>query len=153
MTRFALRCTVALLAGLVAWPLRAADLPPKFDTPSDLRNFVCIIGGFPCSGEAPVTPTMILEKALMMTMDRIRDWMIESDRTTKALQDDVKALQKDVADLKAGRQQPGGGTSAGRRRADRRAGSPRGQAGSGSERRASPLPGAGCVRSGADAGR
>lgn len=93
MTRFALRCTLALLAGMVAWPLRAAELPPKFDTPGALRDFVCIIGGFPCSGEAPVTPTMILEKALMMTMDRIRDWMIESDRTTKALQDDVKALQ------------------------------------------------------------
>ncbi len=110
MTRFALRCTMALLAGMVVWPLRAAELPPKFDTPGALRDFVCIIGGFPCSGEAPVTPTMILEKALMMTMDRIRDWMIESDRNTKALQDDVKTLQKDVADLKAGRQQPGGGS-------------------------------------------
>ncbi len=109
MMRFTLRCTVALLAGMMSWPVRAAELPPKFDTPGDLRNFVCIIGGFPCSGEAPVTPTMILEKALMMTIDRIREWMVESDRNTKALQDDVKALQKDVADLKAGRQQPGGG--------------------------------------------
>ena len=37
MTRFALRCTVALLAGLIAWPLRAAELPPKLDTPGGVR--------------------------------------------------------------------------------------------------------------------
>ncbi|GEM_PF-6622293 len=108
MTRFALRCIAALLTGMVASPLRAAELPPKFSNFGDLRDDVCIIGGLPCSGEAPVTPTMILEKAMMMTLDRTRDWMTESDRNTKALQDDVKTLQRDVADLTAGRQQPGG---------------------------------------------
>ena len=100
MKRFGKRCAMALVAGCLALPLSAADLPPKFDYVSQLLAYACQFGGYPCTGDAALSEFQQLGTATILMVNRIRDWMIESDKNTKALQEDVKGLKKDVAELK-----------------------------------------------------
>ena len=100
MKRFGKRCAMALVAGCLALPLSAADLPPKFDYVWQLLSYACLFGGYSCTGDTALSEFQQLGTATILMVNRIRDWMIESDKNTKALQEDVKGLKKDVAELK-----------------------------------------------------
>ena len=101
MKRFGQRCAMALVAGCLA--LAAARGGPATEVRRRLATSFAMpvmFGGYPCTGDAALSEFQQLGTATILMVNRIRDWMIESDKNTKALQEDVKGLKKDVAELK-----------------------------------------------------